>query len=70
MLTRGIAAWRSAGAMVTVPLYLSHLAAAYADLGKIDDASRCIRDALAMINETKETLSEAEVNRMAGAAAR
>jgi predicted ATPase len=66
MLTLGIAAWRSAGARVFVPLYLSRLAGAHADLGKIDDASRCIRDALAMIDETKENLYEAEANRLAG----
>jgi predicted ATPase len=65
-LTSGIAAWRSAGVTLFVPDYLSHLAGAHADLGKIDDASRCVRDALAMIDETKETLSEAEVNRIAG----
>jgi class 3 adenylate cyclase/tetratricopeptide (TPR) repeat protein len=66
MLPLGIAAWRSAGATVSVPWYLSHLAGAHADLGKIDDASRCIRDALAMIDETKENLWEAEANRMVG----
>jgi class 3 adenylate cyclase/predicted ATPase len=66
MLTSGIAAWRSAGATVAMPLYLSRLAGAHADLGKIDDASRCISEALAMIDETKETLWEAEANRMAG----
>jgi predicted ATPase len=42
------------------------LAGAHADLGKIDDAWRCIRDALAMIDETKESVWEAEANRMAG----
>jgi hypothetical protein len=39
---------------------------AHADLGKIDDAWRCIRDALAMIDETKESVWEADANRMAG----
>jgi tetratricopeptide (TPR) repeat protein len=56
MLTLGIAACRSAGGTVGVPRSLLYLAGAYADLGKIDDASRCIRDALAMIDETKENL--------------
>jgi predicted ATPase len=66
MLTLGIAACRSAGGTVGVPRSLFYLAGAYADLGKIDDASRCIRDALAMIDETKENLHETEANRMAG----
>jgi class 3 adenylate cyclase/predicted ATPase len=66
MLTLVIAAWRSAGRTLTMPRCLLYLAGAHADLGKIDDASRCIRDALAVIDETKENLWEAEANRMAG----
>jgi predicted ATPase len=65
-LTLGIAAYRSLGTTVGGPVYLSRLARAHADLGKIDDASRCIRDALAMIDETKENSWEAETNRIAG----
>ena len=66
MLTLGMAAARSSGNEFFVPEYLSHLAGAHADLGKIDDATRCIRDALTMIDETKENVWEAEANRMAG----
>jgi predicted ATPase len=42
------------------------LARAYADLGKIDDAWRCIADATAAIEMTKQRWCEAEVNRVAG----
>ena len=49
-----------------VPLYLSHLARAYADVGKFDDAWRCIGEAIAAIERTKERWWEAEVNRTAG----
>jgi class 3 adenylate cyclase/predicted ATPase len=66
MLTLGIDAWQSAGRTLAMPRCLLHLAGAHADLGKIDDASGCIRDALTMIDETKENVWEAEANRMAG----
>ena len=41
-ITSGITAWRSTGARVFVPLYLSYLASAYADLSQFDDAWRCV----------------------------
>jgi predicted ATPase len=66
MLTLEIAELRSTGATLNVPEYLSSMAEAQADLGKIYDASRYIRDALVRIDETKETRFEAEVNRIAG----
>jgi tetratricopeptide (TPR) repeat protein len=40
-ITSGITAWRSAGATMWMPLYLSCLARAYADLGQFDNAWRC-----------------------------
>ena len=57
---------RSAGASVTFPLFLSHLAIAYANLGQFDDAWRCIREAWTTIETTKERWCEAEVHRIAG----
>ena len=48
------------------PLYLSYLAGAYAELGKFDDAWRCIGEAMTAVGTTKEKLFEAEVNRTAG----
>jgi class 3 adenylate cyclase/predicted ATPase len=66
MLASGITAWRSMGAMLYVPLYLSHLARAYAELGQFDHASRCIGEALTAIETNKERWCEAEVNRLAG----
>ena len=65
-ITSGITAWRSTGATVWVPLYLSYLAKAYADLGQIDDAWRCIDEAIKTIETTKERWYEAEVYRVAG----
>jgi predicted ATPase len=65
MLTCGITARRSTGATVYMPLYLSYLARAYAELGQFDDAWRSIGDAMTAVETTKETWCEAEVNRIA-----
>jgi predicted ATPase len=47
-------------------LYLSHLTRAYAELGQVDDAWRCIGEAITTIETTKERWLEAEVHRIAG----
>ena len=39
-ITSGIDGWRSIGATVFAPFWLSHLALAYADIGKFDEAWR------------------------------
>ena len=65
-ITSGLTAFRSTGATLYVPSWLSYLARAYADLGKIDDAWRCIGEATAAIEMTKQRWCEAEVNRVAG----
>ena len=66
MITTGLIAWRSAGATVRVPEYGSYLASAYADIGLFDDAWRCVGDAIAAMEKTKERWFEAEVHRLAG----
>jgi predicted ATPase len=62
----GITALRATGATLFVPLYLSHLTRAYAELGQVDDARRCIAEAMTAVETTKERWFEAEVNRIAG----
>jgi predicted ATPase len=52
-----------------MPLWLSSLAKAYADLGQFDAARRFIGEALTAAQTTKETWWEAEVHRIAGAIA-
>jgi predicted ATPase len=42
------------------------LASAYAELGKIDDAWRCIGEAMTAVETTKERWCDAEVNRIGG----
>ena len=66
LITAGITAFRSIGATLFMPLYLSNLAKAYAELGQFDDAERCIDEAMAAIDTTEERWNEGEVNRIAG----
>jgi predicted ATPase len=66
MIKSGMAAWRSTGATVWMPLFLSFLANNYAEIDKFDDSERCIDEALTAVEETKETWCEAEINRTAG----
>ena len=49
-----------------LPLRLSQLASAHADLGQFDDAWRSIGEALTAVETTKERWWEAEINRLAG----
>ncbi len=65
-ITAANAAYRSTGATLHTPLSFSYLAQAYAELGKFDDAWRCIGEATAAVETTKERLFEAEVHRIAG----
>jgi predicted ATPase len=65
-ISAGISALRATGTTSIIPSHLSYLAKAHTELGQIDDAWRCIRDAIAAIETTKERWYEAEVNRIAG----
>jgi predicted ATPase len=66
MITTGIAAWRSTGSTVWMPLYLSYLARAYAELGQFEYAWRWIDEAMTAAETTKERWHEADVHRLAG----
>jgi class 3 adenylate cyclase/predicted ATPase len=66
MISAGISALRATGTTSIIPSHLSYLARAHTELGQFDDAWRCIRDAIAAIETTKERWYEAEVNRIAG----
>jgi predicted ATPase len=65
-LTSAIAAWRSTGTTLWMPLFLSYLALPCAQLGQFDDAWRFIGEAMTAFETTKERWCEAEVNRVAG----
>ena len=65
-ITSGITSLRSTGATLYEPWHLWHLALAYAELGQLDDARRCIDDAMDKVERSKEKWCEAEVHRIAG----
>jgi class 3 adenylate cyclase/predicted ATPase len=70
LIAPGIAAYRSTGARVFEPLYLSNLAKAHTEAGTFDHAWRCIEEAMTGMDQTSETWFEAEVNCIAGEIAR
>jgi predicted ATPase len=65
-INAGITAYRSTGASLFMPLWLSYLAKAYAELGQFDDARRSIGEALTAVDTTKERWFKAELHRIAG----
>jgi predicted ATPase len=62
----GIAAYRTTGARLFLPFYVSHLALAQSEIGNLTEAWRRIDDAIEMANATKERWCEAEIYRIAG----
>ena len=66
MITSGIAARRAMNYTHSLPWWLSQLAVAHVDLDQLDDAQRCIGEALDAIEKTKERWCEAEAYRLAG----
>jgi predicted ATPase len=65
LITSGIAARRSLGSTMLVPAYLSYLTRAYAELGRFDDAWRCIGEAATAVESSEERWSEADLHRIA-----
>jgi predicted ATPase len=66
VITSGLTAYRSMGSTLHVPFFSSCLARAYADLGRFDDAWRCIDEATTVVETTKEKWFNVEVHRTAG----
>jgi predicted ATPase/class 3 adenylate cyclase len=66
MFTSWIGAYRSTGATIYMPLHLSLLARANAELGQFDDAWRYMDEAMVAIETTNERWFEAEAIRIAG----
>ena len=66
MIASGIAALRSTGTTLWLPLHSSYFARAYAELGQFDDAWRSIGEGVTAVETTKATWFEAEVHRVAG----
>jgi predicted ATPase len=66
MLTSGLTALRSTGAILHLPWFLLSLTRAYGELGLIESAWRCIGEAMMTVETTKERWLEAEVYRTGG----
>ena len=66
MITSGITAWRATGSTFFLPTWLSCLAGAHGALCQLDQAWRCIGEAMNMIEASKERWFEADANRIAG----
>jgi predicted ATPase len=66
MMVSGLTAYQQTGSTIYLPFWSSILAKAYADLDQFDDAWCCVGEAMTAIETTVETISEAEVNRVAG----
>ncbi|HEV2545955.1 MAG TPA: AAA family ATPase [Stellaceae bacterium] len=66
LITSGTAAARSMEATLWKPYFDCHLASAYAQLERFDEAWRCVSQAKAHVATAKERRWEAEVNRIAG----
>jgi predicted ATPase len=66
ILISGITAVRTTGQSLFLPLHLSRLAHAHAELGQFEEAWCCIGEATIAVETTKEKWCEAEVHRIAG----
>jgi predicted ATPase len=66
MITSSITALQSTGSTLWLPLHQPYLARAYAELGQFDDARRCIAEAIAVTETSKEKWHEADIYRIAG----
>ena len=66
IFTAAIPAIRSTGVRLYMPVWLSLLARACAELGQFDEARSFIDEAITMVETTKEKVCEADVHRIAG----
>jgi predicted ATPase len=65
-ITAGVEFLRSTETTMWMPLFLSYLAKANAEIGKFEEASIKIGEAMTTMRTTKENWYEAEINRVGG----
>ncbi len=65
-IASAIVPYRSTGATLYMPFYLSYLALAHAHLEQFDDAQRCIGEALTTLQLTGSKWLEADIHRFSG----
>jgi class 3 adenylate cyclase/predicted ATPase len=66
LIASGITTYQSTGSRVYLPFFLSHLSWAHAKTGQLNEAWRCICEAVTAVETTKERWYEAEINRIKG----
>jgi class 3 adenylate cyclase/predicted ATPase len=66
LMSAGATANSSTGTKLHLSYYLSFLARVYAELDQYDEAWRCVGDSMRLIEASKETLFEAEIDRTVG----
>ena len=66
MLSSGLLAYRSTGSTLMLPTILSYLAKAHVALNQHDEASRCVDEAMTLMETTQEKRHEADIQRIAG----
>jgi predicted ATPase len=66
IIISGMKVFRSTGSTMFEPWWLHHLGWAHARLGALDDASRCLDEALTMVETRKDRWCEPELHRIAG----
>jgi predicted ATPase len=65
-IASALSAHRPIGSTLSMPFFLSVLGMAKADLGQLEEAWRCIDQAVAAVEATGETWHEADIHRIAG----
>ena len=65
-MTTGVSAFRSTGAAIFVPYFLSWVSRAYLEDDDRGQAQRCITEAIALVESGGERWCEAEIKRVAG----
>jgi predicted ATPase len=66
IINSGLKALQATGAALFIPCHISSRATAYIELNRIEEAGRCITEAMAAMEQTKDKFFEAEINRVAG----
>jgi predicted ATPase len=66
VLARGLSVLRAAGAVVHTPRALCFLAEAHAKVGHLQEAQKCLVEALQLIETTQERSGEVELHRLRG----
>ncbi len=66
LLLKGLDAFRSSGAELTLPFQLCILGEAFMQLGRLDDARRALNEGLALAEKNDERCQEAELHRLKG----